>query len=43
MKQWCIIFAVFCATTLRAQSPEEALRTAWFGHNGTARFMGTGV
>ena len=35
-----LLFAV--ATTTQAQNPEDALRTAWFTQNGTARMMAIG-
>ncbi|MES2006125.1 MAG: hypothetical protein V4450_16525 [Bacteroidota bacterium] len=39
-----ILIAIFSFTTFSAfaQSPEDALRTAWFTQNGTARNMATG-
>ena len=37
-----VIITVFCGITLRAQTPEEALRTAWFTQNGSARHMAVG-
>ncbi len=39
-----IFIAIFSLTTLyaSAQNPDDALRTAWFTHNGTARFLATG-
>jgi len=36
-----ILFSLICLST-SAQTPEDALRTAWFTQNGTARNMATG-
>ncbi len=42
MKSFLPYILIFISASLAAQSPEDALRTAWFTQNGTARFMGTG-
>jgi hypothetical protein len=42
MKQYLSIILLLTAFTASAQSPEEALRTAWFTQNGSARNMATG-
>ena len=40
MKQVLLYLLIFCAVTATAQSPEDALRTAWFTQGGTARSLG---
>ena len=42
MKYLILSCLLFITGIIQAQSPEEALRTAWYTQNGTARFMGTG-
>ena len=40
-KNLLYIFSLICISAM-AQTPEDALRTAWFTQNGTARNMATG-
>jgi hypothetical protein len=42
MKRYISFILLFTAFAAKAQSPEEALRTAWFTQNGSARNMATG-
>ncbi len=42
MKKIFILILSFCAIITQAQTPDEALRTAWFTQNGTARVMAVG-
>ena len=42
MKRNILILFSFLGFSASAQTPEEALRTAWFTQNGTARNMATG-
>lgn len=42
MKKYLLSFFIFITGFSFAQSPDEALRTAWFTFNGTARNMATG-
>jgi hypothetical protein len=42
MKRSLLYITCFICSSAFAQSPEEALRTAWFTQNGTARNMATG-
>ncbi len=42
MKQSILIIFFFTCIAANAQTPEDALRTAWFTQNGTARNMATG-
>ncbi|MES2328973.1 MAG: hypothetical protein V4539_05175 [Bacteroidota bacterium] len=42
MKRYLYILFSFTAYTAVAQNPDDALRTAWFTQNGTARNMATG-
>ena len=42
MKYSLLIIFFFTAVVLQAQNPDDALRTAWFTQNGTARNMATG-
>lgn len=42
MKQFLPIIFLFTAFSAVAQTPDDALRTAWFTQNGTARNMATG-
>ena len=42
MKYSLLIIFFFTAVALQAQNPDDALRTAWFTQNGTARNMATG-
>ena len=42
MKQYLVIIFLFTVITAFAQNPDDALRTAWFTQNGTARNMATG-
>jgi len=37
-----ISVAIFTTTQLNAQVPDDALRTAWFTFNGSARYMSIG-
>lgn len=37
-----LFFSTYLVTTIRAQLPEDALRTAWFTQNGTARMVAIG-
>lgn len=42
MKYSALIIFFFTCLSVSAQTPEDALRTAWFTQNGTARNMATG-
>ena len=42
MKKYLLSIFLFTALTSFAQNPDDALRTAWFTQNGTARNMATG-
>ena len=42
MKYFLLTIFLFTALAASSQTPEEALRTAWFTQNGTARNMATG-
>ncbi len=43
MKKYLLfIFSLLAASVVIAQNPDDALRTAWFTQNGTARNMATG-
>ncbi|MES2372791.1 MAG: hypothetical protein V4557_09440 [Bacteroidota bacterium] len=42
MKHYLYILFLFIASSAAAQLPDDALRTAWFTQNGTARNMATG-
>jgi hypothetical protein len=42
MKHYLYILLLFIASGAAAQLPDDALRTAWFTQNGTARNMATG-
>jgi hypothetical protein len=42
MKYFLLLIFTFTAFTVIAQTPDDALRTAWFTQNGTARNMATG-
>ncbi len=42
MKQYLSIICLLTAFSAIAQNPDDALRTAWFTQNGTARNMATG-
>jgi hypothetical protein len=42
MKPYLLLICLLTALTAAAQNPEDALRTAWFTQNGTARNMATG-
>jgi hypothetical protein len=42
MKQYLLIICLLTAVSAFAQNPDDALRTAWFTQNGTARNMATG-
>jgi hypothetical protein len=42
MKKYLLFIGIFSFTISFAQTPDEALRTAWFTFNGSARNMATG-
>lgn len=42
MKKCLLVLFSIASTTLFAQNPDDALRTAWFTQNGTGRNMATG-
>ena len=42
MKQYLLILSIFSCTIILAQNPDDALRTAWFTQNGSARNIATG-
>ncbi len=42
MKQYIFLILSFVCLQANAQNPDDALRTAWFTQNGTARNMATG-
>ncbi|MCW3088873.1 MAG: hemin receptor [Sediminibacterium sp.] len=42
MKRYLFSIFLFTGTTAMSQTPDDALRTAWFTQNGTARNMATG-
>ncbi len=42
MKKYLLFLSLFSCTIIFAQTPDEALRTAWFTQNGSARNMATG-
>ncbi len=42
MKQLLTCIGLVLFITIKAQTPDDALRTAWYSYNGTARFMATG-
>ncbi|MBC7588167.1 MAG: hypothetical protein H7178_07370, partial [Chitinophagaceae bacterium] len=42
MKKYLLILSMFSCTIILAQNPDDALRTAWFTQNGSARNIATG-
>jgi len=42
MKKYLLLLSIFSYTIISAQNPDDALRTAWFTQNGTARTMAIG-
>lgn len=42
MKKYLLILSIFSCTIILAQNPDDALRTAWFTQNGSARNIATG-